>query len=974
MYSMKVQKRNGDFEAVSFDKVLQRLRVASKGLSVNPDALAQQVLSRIVNKIHTSELDELAAASAASLCTTHPDWGTLASRIAISNHQKNTEADFSKVIKILSNQTHKNGSPLSYVSDELVELVSKYGAEIDAYVKHERDSVFDYFGFKTLEKSYLLKDTNMKIVERPQHMWMRVALGIWGSDLKKAFETYDLLSLKYMTHATPTLFNAGTPRPQLSSCYLLSMADDSIAGIYKTLGDCAAISKYAGGIGLHLHNVRARGSLIRGTNGTSNGIIPMLRVFNNTARYVDQCFRGDANVLTRSGPVEISSIRIGDYVLTSGCIESVEESGKHFVDPNTSGVWCRVNKVVEHVYDGKILKVKTNAGTVHVTPSHPVLAFKSYDLDYIEIGKLSVGDKIRSYDKNGAPLYNTIVSIEDDYFDGILYDLEVERTHDYVVCNLGVAHNGGGKRNGSFAMYLEPWHADVEDFLRMKLNTGAEEERARDLFYALWIPDLFMERVEADGEWSLFCPDEAPGLSDVYGDEFKALYTRYEAEGRAKKVVSARKLWFQTLDSQMETGTPYLLYKDAANAKSNQKNLGTIKSSNLCTEIIEYSSPEETAVCNLASIALSSYIVNGAFDFETFCATVRKCVQNLNKVIDINFYPTVETKRSNMRHRPIGIGVQGLADVFAMLKLGWETDEAAALNQLIFEHMYYAALDESAEIALVEGPYETFDGSPASKSILQPDMWGVKPLSENLDWDTLRVKVSKGIRNSLLVAPMPTASTSQILGSNECFEPFTSNLYTRRTLAGEYIVLNKHLMRELIELGLWNDALKQQIVLNNGSVQAIMSIPEAVRLRYKTSWEIPQKVLIDMAAARGAFICQSQSLNLFMADPTYTKLTSMHFYAWKKGLKTGCYYLRTKAPVSAQKFTVDPRLLAAVSGTPVTQDDGPDSDFNDSSDEEEVREETRAEKLERLSREYEDEMAKAKAATEAGEGCLHCSA
>jgi len=971
---MKVQKRNGDFEAVSFDKVLQRLRVASKGLSVNPDALAQQVLSRIVNKIHTSELDELAAASAASLCTTHPDWGTLASRIAISNHQKNTEADFSKVIKILSNQTHKNGSPLSYVSDELVELVSKYGAEIDAYVKHERDSVFDYFGFKTLEKSYLLKDTNMKIVERPQHMWMRVALGIWGSDLKKAFETYDLLSLKYMTHATPTLFNAGTPRPQLSSCYLLSMADDSIAGIYKTLGDCAAISKYAGGIGLHLHNVRARGSLIRGTNGTSNGIIPMLRVFNNTARYVDQCFRGDANVLTRSGPVEISSIRIGDYVLTSGCIESVEESGKHFVDPNTSGVWCRVNKVVEHVYDGKILKVKTNAGTVHVTPSHPVLAFKSYDLDYIEIGKLSVGDKIRSYDKNGAPLYNTIVSIEDDYFDGILYDLEVERTHDYVVCNLGVAHNGGGKRNGSFAMYLEPWHADVEDFLRMKLNTGAEEERARDLFYALWIPDLFMERVEADGEWSLFCPDEAPGLSDVYGDEFKALYTRYEAEGRAKKVVSARKLWFQTLDSQMETGTPYLLYKDAANAKSNQKNLGTIKSSNLCTEIIEYSSPEETAVCNLASIALSSYIVNGAFDFETFCATVRKCVQNLNKVIDINFYPTVETKRSNMRHRPIGIGVQGLADVFAMLKLGWETDEAAALNQLIFEHMYYAALDESAEIALVEGPYETFDGSPASKSILQPDMWGVKPLSENLDWDTLRVKVSKGIRNSLLVAPMPTASTSQILGSNECFEPFTSNLYTRRTLAGEYIVLNKHLMRELIELGLWNDALKQQIVLNNGSVQAIMSIPEAVRLRYKTSWEIPQKVLIDMAAARGAFICQSQSLNLFMADPTYTKLTSMHFYAWKKGLKTGCYYLRTKAPVSAQKFTVDPRLLAAVSGTPVTQDDGPDSDFNDSSDEEEVREETRAEKLERLSREYEDEMAKAKAATEAGEGCLHCSA
>ena len=824
MYSMKVQKRNGEFEAVSFDKVLQRLRVASKNLSVNPDALAQQVLSRIVNKIHTSELDELAAASAASLCTTHPDWGILASRIAVSNHQKNTEADFSKVVSILSNQTHKNGSPLSYVSEELVAIVSKYGPEIDAYIKHDRDTLFDYFGFKTLEKSYLLKDTSMKIVERPQHMWMRVGLGIWGTNLKKAFETYDLLSLKFMTHATPTLFNAGTPRPQLSSCYLLSMADDSISGIYKTLGDCAAISKYAGGIGLHLHNIRARGSLIRGTNGTSNGIVPMLRVFNNTARYVDQ---------------------------------------------------------------------------------------------------------------------------------------------------------GGGKRNGSFAMYLEPWHADVEDFLRMKLNTGAEEERARDLFYALWIPDLFMERVENDAEWSLFCPDEAPGLSDVYGDEFRMLYTRYETEGRAKKVVSARKLWFQTLDSQMETGTPYLLYKDPANAKSNQKNLGTIKSSNLCTEIMEYSSPEETAVCNLASIALTSCVSENAFNFNALRAVVRNCVQNLNRVIDINFYPTVETKRSNMRHRPIGIGVQGLADVFALLKLNWESDEAAKLNQLIFEHMYFAALDESADIARVEGAYETFMGSPASKGILQPDMWSVKPISEtdgSLDWDTLRVKVSAGIRNSLLVAPMPTASTSQILGSNECFEPFTSNLYTRRTLAGEYIVLNKHLMRELIDIGLWNDALKQQIVLNNGSVQAITSIPEEIRVRYKTAWEIPQKVLIDMAAARGAFICQSQSLNLFMADPTYSKLTSMHFYAWKKGLKTGCYYLRTKAPVSAQKFTVDPRLLAAINGTtePV-EDDVRDSDVDDSSDEE-VHVETRAEKLERLSREYEEEVAAAKAASDAGEGCLLCSA
>ena len=831
MYSMKVQKRNGEFEAVSFDKVLKRLRLVSKDLSVNPDALAQQVLSRIVNKIHTSELDELAAASAASLCTTHPDWGTLASRIAVSNHQKNTPAEFSKVIEILSKQVHKSGSPLSYVSDELVSIVKAHGAEIDAYIKHERDYVFDYFGFKTLEKSYLLKDTSMKIVERPQHMWMRVALGIWGSNdsLKKAFETYDLLSLKFMTHATPTLFNAGTPRPQLSSCYLLSMAADSISGIYKTLADCAAISKYAGGIGLHLHNIRARGSLIRGTNGTSNGIIPMLRVFNNTARYVDQ---------------------------------------------------------------------------------------------------------------------------------------------------------GGGKRNGSFAMYLEPWHADVEDFLRMKLNTGAEEERARDLFYALWIPDLFMERVEADASWSLFCPDEAPGLADVWGDEFKALYTKYEAEGRAKKVVSARKLWFQTLDSQMETGTPYLLYKDPANAKSNQKNLGTIKSSNLCTEIIEFSSPDETAVCNLASIALPAFISSKTFDFEALRQVVRNSVRNLNRVIDINFYPTPETKKSNMRHRPIGVGVQGLADVFAALRINWESEEAVTLNQLIFEHLYYAAVDESANIAVEEGAYETFEGSPVSKGLLQPDMWSVTPISETngtLDWAALRAKASKGIRNSLLVAPMPTASTSQILGYNECFEPFTSNLYTRRTLAGEYIVVNKHLMHELIGLGLWNDALKQQIVLNNGSVQNVKEIPEEVRARYKTAWEIPQKVLIDMAASRGAFICQSQSLNLFMADPTYSKLTSMHFYAWKKGLKTGCYYLRTKAPVSAQKFTVDPRLLAAIAGTPVAtnEDDLPYSEDDGSSDEDTDKKpavvETRGQMLDRLSKEYIEEQAKANAAADAGEGCLFCS-
>uniref|UniRef100_A0A6C0JYI7 ribonucleoside-diphosphate reductase n=1 Tax=viral metagenome TaxID=1070528 RepID=A0A6C0JYI7_9ZZZZ len=839
---MRVQKRDGASESVSFDKVLQRIRKAAKNLSVNPDALAQQVLARIVNGIKTSELDELSAQMAASLCTTHPDWATLAARIAVSNHQKNTEASFVKVIHILSNQFHKTGDPLSYISADLIAFVNANAEAIDSYIKHDRDYDFDYFGLKTLEKSYLLKDTAGKVIERPQHMWMRVAVGIWMSsgNLERVFETYDLLSQKFLTHATPTLFNAGTPRPQLSSCYLLSMSNDSIAGIYKTLGDCAAISKYAGGIGLHLHNIRARGSLIRGTNGQSNGLVPMLRVFNNTARYVDQ---------------------------------------------------------------------------------------------------------------------------------------------------------GGGKRNGSFAMYLEPWHADVEDFLRMKLNTGAEEERARDLFYALWIPDLFMERVEADAEWSLFCPDEAPGLSDVWGAKFVELYTDYEAKGRARKTVSARKLWFQILDSQMETGTPYLLYKDAANAKSNQKNIGTIKSSNLCTEIMEVSTPEETAVCNLASIALPAYVrlAEGAtFDFETLQKAIRVAVRNLNQIIDINFYPTPETKKSNLRHRPIGIGIQGLADVFALLGLAWEDPAAAELNQRIFEHMYYAAVDESAELASKEGSYETFVGSPASEGKLQPDLWSVTPLTETdktLDWAALRSKASTGLRNSLLLAPMPTASTSQILGYNECFEPFTSNIYTRRTLAGEFVVINRHLMKELLALGLWNDDMKQQIIVNNGSVQSLEAIPEAIKARYKTTWEIPQKVLIDMAAARGAFICQSQSLNLFVADPTYAKLTSMHFYGWKKGLKTGCYYLRTKAPVSAQKFTVDPRLLAAVQGSNTAQATAHDKDesaseYEDSSDDEEKPKdapepksapETRAQKLERLSKEYEDEVARSKAAAENGEGCLFCS-
>jgi ribonucleoside-diphosphate reductase alpha subunit len=765
--SMQVIKRNGSKEDVSFDKVLNRIRIVAEGLEVNPTLIAQRTLLRIYDGVKTSELDELAAQLSISLMTTNLDYGILASRMAISNHHRNTSDKFTDVVKSLVNQTiEKTGEQTSNVSQELVDICEKYGDRIDTKIDYTRDYNFDYFGFKTLEKlQYLLRDIKGKTVERPQHLFMRVALALWGSvDIDRAFETYDLLSQKFFIHATPTNFNAGTPRQQLSSCFLISMKSDSIVGIYDTLKDCAQISKYAGGIGLHIHDIRAKGSLIRGTNGTSNGIVPMLRNFNDTARYVDQ---------------------------------------------------------------------------------------------------------------------------------------------------------GGGKRNGSFAIYLEPWHADVEDFLMLKKNTGSEEERCRDLFYALWIPDLFMERVEKNTLWTLFCPSEAPGLSDVYGDEFRALYLKYEAEGRGRKQIDAQKLWFKVLDSQIETGTPYLLYKDAANKKSNQKNLGTIKSSNLCVEIIEYSSPDETAVCNLASIGLPMYVdaKKRAFDYDKLKEVVKVAIRNLNRVIDINFYPTPETSNSNMRHRPVGLGVQGLADVFALMRLSWESEKAADLNQRIFEHIYYAAVESSCEIAEKEGKYSTYEGSPISKGQFQYDLWSVKPLTEKdgtLDWALLKEKVVKhGVRNSLLIAPMPTASTSQILGFNECIEPFTSNIYTRRTLAGEFIVINKHLMKDLEKLGVWNETMKQQIIVRNGSVQGIDQIPDSIQALYKTSWEIKQKVLIDMAVARGAFICQSQSLNLFVADPNYAKLTSMHFYTWKQGLKTGLYYLRTRAPVMAQKFTVDPELQKA---------------------------------------------------------------
>jgi len=910
--TMNVIKRNGSTEPVSFDKVLERIRRAATGLSVNYTRLTQLVLAEIHDGVHTTELDELAARLAISYMTTHPDWATLAAQIIISNCQRSAPATFSEAMASAS---------ASSLAPAVATFVRTHAAALDAMVVSEHDFLLDYFGFKTLEKAYLMRSKDRRILETPQYMWLRVAVGIWSGlpdvplALTRIQETYTLMSTKAFTHATPTLFNSGTPRPQLSSCFLLSMKADSIDGIFDTLKECAQISKYAGGIGLHVHNIRANGSHIAGTNGTSDGIMPMLRVFNNTARYINQ----------------------------------------------------------------------------------------------------------------------------------------------------------GGKRNGSFAIYLEPWHADIQAFLKMKSNTGSEEERARDLFYGLWVPDLFMKRVEAGADWSLFCPHEAPGLADVVGAEFEALYTRYESEGRVRKTIPAQKLWTDILVSQIETGTPYLLYKDAANAKSNQKNLGTIKSSNLCvapetlittfddwhgvplginvpiaslegqtvtvwngtgfssvriqktsdeeallrvgieqtivsatgqtrietteldcthyhkfllegstpfhsrprvaahelvegdalaswktddntvvhqrvlyvndngrrdatycytepthnvaifngvltgncTEIIEFSSPEETAVCNLASIALPYFVrsVDKVFDFARLREITAIIVRNLNRVIDINYYPTPETLRSNMRHRPIGIGVQGLADVFAALGLAWETPQAADLNQEIFENIYYAAVQASSDLAVADGIYETFVGSPASTGILQPDMWSLPTATyksrEYLDWEGLRTRVrSVGLRNSLLLAPMPTASTSQILGYNECIEPFTTNIYVRRTLAGEFTVINRHLVTDLMAAGCWNAELKDKIVTANGSVQGL-DIPVALKERYKTVWEIKQKTLIDMAAARGAFICQSQSLNLFIQDPTIAKLSSMHFYAWKQGLKTGIYYLRTKSAVQAIKFTVD---------------------------------------------------------------------
>uniref|UniRef100_A0A6C0EFI0 ribonucleoside-diphosphate reductase n=1 Tax=viral metagenome TaxID=1070528 RepID=A0A6C0EFI0_9ZZZZ len=808
---MRVLKRNGILEDIAFDKILNRVKKIGMeaNININYSSLVIKVIDQLYDKIPTTKIDELTAEQCASLSTKSPEYGILAGRIVISNHQKNTPSSFMTAMKTLYEFKDVHGVHNPLISEKTWQSIQKNADVLEDIIDYDRDYLIDYFGFKTLERAYLFK-VNDKIIERPQHMWLRVSIGIHGDDIKAIKESYDLMSQKYFTHATPTLFNAGTRRPQLSSCYLVALEEDSLEGIFNTLKDCANISKWAGGIGLHIHNVRANGSLINGTNGKSTGIVPMLRVFNDTAKYINQ----------------------------------------------------------------------------------------------------------------------------------------------------------GGKRNGSFAIYLEPWHADVEDFLEMKKNHGDEELRARDLFYALWIPDLFMERVKDNGKWSLFCPNECPGLHNIYGDAFNKLYKQYENSGKSRKVVNARDLWFKILDAQMETGTPYLLFKDHVNKKSNQKNLGTIMSSNLCTEIVQYSDDKESSVCNLASIALPLFVdeTTKEFDYEKLHHVTKVVTKNLNKIIDINFYPTEKTKRSNLLHRPIGIGVQGLADVFFKMNIPYHSEEAKLINKNIFETIYHGALERSNELAIERvqflknhpvykkllfdydndnnhencnecdyfiyenesmnllnaeknnitynnhlGAYSSFEGSPASKGVLQFDMWGIDPTNERYNWSILKEYIIEyGLRNSLLVAPMPTASTSQILGFNECFEPITSNIYSRRTLAGEFVVVNKYLMNELIELGLWNDNIKNNIIANKGSVQQLTMIPPEIREKYKIVWEIPMKHLIDMSADRGAFICQSQSLNLWLEDPNYNTLTSMHFYSWKKGLKTGIYYLRRKAKHQAQQFTVEP--------------------------------------------------------------------
>jgi ribonucleoside-diphosphate reductase alpha chain len=1128
---MFVQKRNGTKEIVSFDKILTRIKNIGQeaGIQINYTTLVIKVIDQLYDGISTTKIDDLLAEQCASLASTHPDYNVLAGRIAVSSHQKNTPGSFSKVVSQLYNHLDKHDKHSPILTKEFHDFVTENSEKLELYIDYSRDFLIDYFGFKTLERAYMLK-SNKVILERPQDMWMRVSVAIHmdiketarkESTLQKIKETYDLMSNKYFTHATPTLFNAGTLKPQLSSCFLLAMEQDSIDGIYSTLKDCALISKWAGGIGLHVHNIRAKGSDIRGTNGSSNGIVPMLRVFNNTAKYVDQCVNPETIIYTTHGPKQIQHCIAGETEIY-----------------NLNGDVEIIQNVLEHSYNGEILEIETmhSINPLQITPEHPIyvlrgqqkglnykviknrLEKKICQFEWTDSKELTMNDMIvypipkferdismisqddcyvygvilgdgsmsnktdtsgyisvhttnkkhivdfminyfsskcvdykmevdgnttrirwnrcihlpfrynDFYDENkekrvqhrwlNLPIdkskfilkglldtdgcskgelvfdstsYNLIESVRfigmkmgvltsgyirdrvgeshetargeienkkisyclripktkeicdlmkiqfddkqffkfmrfDDMllsriqnistiaYTGVLYDLQMGKQHDYLLHN-GLVHNGGGKRNGSFAIYLEPWHADIEAFLQMRKNHGDEELKARDLFYALWIPDLFMERIKSDGDWTLMCPDECPGLADVYGDAFVELYTRYESEGRGRVTMKARNLWFQVLDAQMETGTPYLLYKDACNKKSNQKNLGTIKSSNLCSEVVQYSDEKESAVCNLASIALPTFVKPNKegineFDFGLLHAVAKIVTYNLNRVIDVNYYPTEKTERSNRRHRPIGIGIQGLADVFFQMGLPFASEGAKELNRQIFETIYHGAVEESMELSLTEGPYETFQGSPASKGELQFDLWNIDPGQTRYDWSKLKADVVKnGIRNSLLLAPMPTASTSQILGFNECIEPITSNIYSRRTLAGEFILANKYLMTDLIQLDLWNEKIKNNIIANHGSIQQIDIIPEDIKEKYKTVWEIPMRALIDMAADRGAYVCQSQSLNLWLEDPNYSMLTSMHFYGWSKGLKTGIYYLRRRGRHQAQQFTIEPEKI-----------------------------------------------------------------
>jgi len=1181
--SMYVLKRNGEREEVSFDKIIKRIQKYAKDLTkVNAIELAQQIIAQIFNGIPTHKIDELTAEICAAKTTTHPDYGKLASRITISNHHKNTSPSYSEVVQLLWDNKDVLGEHSPLINKKLYDMVMEHKNKINATLDYEKDFNYDYFGFKTLERSYLMR-INDKIVERPQHLLMRVALSIHKDDVKEALKSYKLMSEGYFTHATPTLFNMGTQREQASSCFLLTVDEDSIDGIYKTIKDCAKISKCAGGIGVAFHKIRAKGSRIRGTNGISNGIVPMLKVFNETARYVDQCFTPDTIVYTLNGPKAIEDIGIGEKVLTS------------------NGSYENVNLPVRHEYNDEILEIqiKNAIYPIKVTPEHQIIALKAqqkglnfsvicnrlekniikteyYDAKDLEIGDFLVfpkpiyeldipqfteddcymygillgdgyisnnvsgicvnnttkteiitfvtsylqekGIKVYSYIDEESPncirikwssanpgfkftrsqiyddnkikrfdpiflhlplnkikqiikgliktdgciaekeisiemtsysiiealrymllrlgslssgykrnrvgnvstyknittnlptyvlripripeilemfpnapqsnyftylcynnnIYSRIESITKTHYEGVVHDFEIDGPHDYVVAHLGIAHNGGGKRAGSIACYIEPWHADIFDFLKLKSNTGIEEERARDLFYAVWVSDLFMKRVEEDGDWSLMCPDKSPNLYLTYGEEFEKLYIQYEKEGRALKVVKARVVWEAILTSQMETGTPYIGFKDAVNIKNNQKNLGTIQSSNLCHEICEYTSRDEIAVCNLASIPLAKFLEHKdgnkelplVFNYEKLREVVKQVVKNLNKVIDYNYYPVKEAEYSNRKNRPQGLGISSIADLFAMLKLPFDSDEARVINRKIFENMYYAALECSMETArkrkkfvqeykriiklgsgsgtggnpnelseedkarlqelktthfIIDdelklpnqyaGAYASFVGSPMSEGKFQFDLWNVEPSPEMKDeWEALRSDIQKhGIRNSLLIALMPTASTSQILGWNECIEPFTNNIYTRKTLAGTFVVVNKYLIQDLIDLGIWNQSIKDKIIMNDGSVQTISEIPQNIKELYKTVWEMKQKSLIDLAADRAPFICQTQSMNLFVKNPTYKILNAMHFYSWKKGLKTGIYYLRSQAKTSAQKFSVDLGKTSSIS-------------------------------------------------------------